>query len=51
MGEELTLWVNGEPVAEAITTGLSHGDVGLLVGTYDEGGVEIAFDNFSTLMP
>ncbi|TFH37185.1 MAG: hypothetical protein E4G99_03165 [Anaerolineales bacterium] len=47
----LTLWVNGQVVAEATTPDLSHGDVGLIVGTYEQGGVEIQFDNFSTLMP
>jgi hypothetical protein len=51
VAETLTLWVNGEMVAEARTEALSHGDVGLIVGTYDQGGVEIQFDNFSTLMP
>ena len=49
--EALTLWVNGEIVAEATTRDIWHGDVGLLAGTYDQGGVEIQFDNFSTLMP
>lgn len=47
----LTLWINGEIVAEATATEPTHGDVGLIVGTYDEGGVAIQFDNFSTLMP
>jgi hypothetical protein len=51
IGEQLTLWVNGERVAIAEASGLTHGDVGLIVGTYDESGVEIQFDNFSTLMP
>jgi hypothetical protein len=51
IGEELTLWVNGELVAVTGVPDLSHGDVGVIVGTYDEGGVEIQFDNFSTLMP
>jgi hypothetical protein len=51
IGEDLTLWVNGEFVAFTRVPDLSHGDVGLIVGTYDEGGVEIQFDNFSTLMP
>jgi hypothetical protein len=48
---DLTLWINGKVVAEATTSDLSQGDVGLIVGSYDQGGVEIQFDNFSTLMP
>ena len=49
--EELTLWINGELVFQVTTPDLTHGDVGLLAGAYDQGGVEIQFDNFSTLMP
>jgi hypothetical protein len=49
--DSLTLWVNGEIVAEAQVEDISHGDVGLIVGTYEQGAVEIQFDNFSTLMP
>ncbi len=48
---DLTLWINGEKVAEATTAELSRGDVGLIVGTYEAGGVVIQFDNFATLMP
>lgn len=49
--DKLSLWVNGDFVAEATSQEQDSGDVGLIVGTYDEGGVEIQFDNFSTLMP
>ncbi len=49
--EQLTLWVNGEVVAEASAPEQVKGDVGLIVGSYEVGGVEIQFDNFSTLMP
>jgi hypothetical protein len=51
VGSELTLWVNGERVADATAPDVTKGDVGLIVGAYDEGEVEIQFDNFSTLMP
>jgi hypothetical protein len=51
VGPQLTLWVNGEPVAEATSPEVVEGDVGLLVGAYDEADVVIQFDNFSTLMP
>lgn len=49
--DELTLWINGELVFQVTASDLTHGDVGLLAGAYDQGGVEIRFDNFSTLMP
>lgn len=48
---ELTFWVNGEVIALATIAELSNGNVGLIAGTYEEAGVEIFFDNFSTLMP
>ena len=51
INNELTLWVNGELVAQAVAPEPATGDVGLIVGAYDEGGVEIQFDNFSTLIP
>jgi hypothetical protein len=30
---------------------LTHGDIGLLAGTYDEGGVQIHFDNLVARQP
>ncbi len=51
VGEELRLYVNGFPVAQASSSDWSEGDVGLLAGTYNEGGVSIGFDNFSALQP
>lgn len=51
VGKTLTLWVNGEIVADATTRDIWHGDVGLIAGSYDQGNVEIQFDNFSTLKP
>ena len=49
--DDLTLWINGKLVFKVTSSDLTHGDVGLLVGAYDEGDVEIQFDNFSTMMP
>jgi hypothetical protein len=49
--DDLTLWINGKQIFKVAASDLSHGDVGLLVGAYDEGNVEIQFDNFSTMMP
>ena len=43
---QLSLWVNGNIVAEVEATEFTHGDVGLIVSSFDEAGVEILFDNF-----
>jgi len=51
IGEALRLFVNGFPVAEASSSDWPQGDVGLLAGTYNEGGAMIEFDNFSVLQP
>lgn len=51
VGEQLSLSINGQRAAEAHVDAPIPGDVGLLVGTYSEGGVEIRFDNFSMLQP
>jgi hypothetical protein len=47
----LRLYVNGTLVAEAEAPAVSTGDVGVIVGTYTEAGVEIVFDSFSALVP
>lgn len=50
--DRLRLYVNGVPVAEVSSNGgPSEGDVGLIVGTYLEPGVELVFDNFSVQVP
>jgi hypothetical protein len=51
LGEELQLFVNGFPVAQARSSDWSQGDVGLVTGTYAESGVVLEFDNFSVLQP
>jgi len=43
---QLSLWVNGNIVAEVEVTEFTYGDVGLIVSSFDEAGVEILFDNF-----
>lgn len=43
---KLALHVNGTLVSEVLDSDFSRGDVGLLGGTYNQGGVEILFDNF-----
>ena len=43
---QLSLWVNGNIVAEVEVTEFTYGDVGLIVSSFDEAGVEILFDIF-----
>lgn len=50
-GFQLQLYVNGVLVRESQAAEWSQGDVGLLVGTYSDPGVEIRFDNFSVVKP
>jgi len=42
---QLSLWVNGNIVAEVEVTEFTYGDVGLIVSSFDEAGIEIDFDN------
>ncbi len=46
VANQLSLWVNGNIVAEVEATEFTHGDVGLIVSSFDEAGIEIDFDNF-----
>src|SRR5438270_3951571 len=50
-GSHLALAVNGTPVGEFTDDTLKHGDIGLVAGTYDEGGVKIHFDNLVARHP
>jgi len=50
-GDRMSLAVNGIPVGEFTDGDLTHGDIGLIIGTYDEGGVKIYFDNLSVKKP
>jgi hypothetical protein len=48
----LRLYINGTLTAEvASDSEVSEGDIGLIVGSYLEPGVELTFDNFSALVP
>lgn len=50
--DTLRLFANGALVAEVPSpAGPPDGDVGLIVGTYVEPGVELVFDNFSVRVP
>jgi len=46
VGDHLALHVNGELVTDVRDGAFSSGDVGLIAGTFEEGGVEIHFDDF-----
>ncbi|HLF26593.1 MAG TPA: tetratricopeptide repeat protein [Anaerolineae bacterium] len=51
IGETLALYVNGELLAEAQDADFTSGDVGLLAGTFDVGGVEVVFDDLIVRRP
>ena len=51
VGNSLTFYVNGDPVAQAQDADLVEGDVGLLAGTFAQPGVDVIFDNFVVLQP
>ncbi|NTU61894.1 MAG: hypothetical protein HGB05_00480 [Chloroflexi bacterium] len=50
-GDRYTLFVNGEQIDSASSSAFSGGDVGLLAGAFDQGGVEVLFDDFSVSVP
>jgi hypothetical protein len=50
-GDYLGLWVNDEFVAEAFDDTLGEGDIGLTAGTFDEPGVQVAFDDLVVTAP
>ena len=51
VGDQYTLFVNGEEIDSALSDAFTGGDVGLLAGTFDEGGVEVLFDDFRVTAP
>ena len=52
LDDALRLYVNGDLAAEVTSfADASAGDVGLLVGSYLQPGVELVFDNFSVRVP
>lgn len=50
-GPRLTLFVNGEQVAQVRDKTLTRGDVGMAAGTVDQGGTIVLFDNFDVHKP
>jgi hypothetical protein len=51
VGDTITLYANGTQLASVQDTEFIAGDVGLLAGTFDTGGVDIRFDNFVVREP
>lgn len=50
-GDELSLYVNGEPLDTVTDDAHSQGDVGLGVGSGSEGNARVHFDEFSAAKP
>jgi hypothetical protein len=50
-GTTLAGYVNGQMLAITEDAAFPSGDSGLIAGTFDEGGVEISFDNFVIFKP
>ncbi len=50
-GSRLALTVNGVLVAETSDSTFHEGDIGLIVGSFDDPGVDIWFDNLVVLVP
>jgi hypothetical protein len=51
VGDTLTLYVNGEKLAQVQDDEFASGDVGLIAGTYSQPGTDIRFDNFVVYKP
>jgi hypothetical protein len=51
IGKSLTGYVNGQTVAATQDADLAGGDVGLLAGSFNTPGVDVAFDNFVVQKP
>lgn len=51
VGSNLDGYVDGVKLAGAMDSALTHGDIGLLAGTFDQTGVDVIFDNFAALKP
>ena len=51
VGNNLTLYANGESFPSQTDSDFTSGDVGLFAGAFDTPGTDIHFDNFSVLRP
>lgn len=50
-GSTLRFYINHAPIALVEDFDFTEGDVGLLVGTFKEGGLDVLFDNFVVVHP
>ena len=50
-GSQLSLYVNGDLLAEAEDYSFREGDIGFIVGSFEEAGVDIWFDNLTVRVP
>lgn len=50
-GDTLTFFVNDAQLAQVHDPTLTHGDFGLLAGTFSQPGVDVVFDNFIVTKP
>ena len=50
-GSTLRFYINDAPIALVDDLDFSEGDVGLLAGTFAEGGLDVLFDGFQVLQP
>lgn len=50
-GDILAFYINGFPVAQVVDSTLMSGEVGLIVGAFDEAGVDVIFDQFVVMQP
>jgi hypothetical protein len=51
VGSQLTLYANGELLSTVTDTSFSSGDVGVMVGTFEEPNLGMLFDNFVVRAP
>jgi hypothetical protein len=51
VGQNLTMYVNGEQLIQVSDSQFTSGDVGLIAGSFSEPGTDIHFDNFKVLKP
>jgi hypothetical protein len=49
--DELSFMINGELMFEVQDQNFETGDVGLMVSSYDQPGVDILFDNLTVSQP
>jgi len=51
IGSKLSLYVNGEFLAQSEDSEFTSGDVGVMAGTLESPGTDIRFDNFVVSKP